>query len=198
MQLRYEQTDFDISERAVTGALGVANQSFDSTGYTISASLSYIVPVNEDLGLSFVPTTGFAYSSMDTDDIQLTGGPTPGRIEIDDTEMKIGFVGATLSRAQLLPGGDKALNYFLTGTVYHDFGDDNEARFVPLAGMPQSSSSDNIGTYGEISVGASFVQLLEPGMFGSGRQFNASIRLDGRFSDDLDGYGITAQARVQF
>jgi hypothetical protein len=199
LQLRYESTDFDISETAgVGGGLGVLDQSFDSTGYTVSGSVSYIVPVNEAMGLTFVPTAGFSYSSADTDDITLAGGAN-GRIVFDDTETQIGFIGGTLSRAQLLPGGDKAWNYFVTGTVYHDFADDTEARFIDaVSGAVENSSSSNIGTYGELSIGAGFVQILEPGMFGKGRQFNANIRLDGRYGEDIDGWGITAQARVQF
>ncbi len=199
VQLRYESTDFDISETSVGGGgtLGVLDQSFDSTGYTISGSVSYIVSVNEETGLSFVPTAGFAYSSIETDNIAL-GGATPGQIVIDDTEMQIGFIGGTLSRAQVLPSGDRAWNYFVTGTVYHDFADDTDSLFVPVAGAAQASQSSNIGTYGELSIGAGFVQILEPGMFGKGRQFNANIRLDGRYGEDIDGWGITAQARVQF
>ncbi|PKQ10569.1 MAG: hypothetical protein CVT70_18950, partial [Alphaproteobacteria bacterium HGW-Alphaproteobacteria-1] len=200
LQLRYETTDFDISETAPGGGgLGVFDQNFDSTGYTISGSVSYILPVNEAMGLTFVPTAGFSYSSADTDDITLAGAAN-GRIVFDDTETQIGFIGGTLSRAQLLPGGDKAWNYFVTGTVYHDFADDTKARFIDggAAGAVENISSSNIGTYGELSIGAGFVQILEPGMFGKGRQFNANIRLDGRYGEDIDGWGITAQARVQF
>ena len=60
----------------------------------------------------------------------------------------------------------------------------------------QKLESDNLGNYGELSVGASYVRLLD----GSGpiKQLNATIRLDGRTGKALDSYGVTGQLRLQF
>jgi hypothetical protein len=65
-------------------------------------------------------------------------------------------------------------------------------------GTPLISESSNLGAYGELSLGLNYTQLLDTGRAVPARQLDASVRLDGRFSDKLDGGGLTAQVRLQF
>ena len=58
--------------------------------------------------------------------------------------------------------------------------------------------SSNLGVYGELSLGANYLKVLETGRAGKARQFNASIRVDGRTGDVLDSVGVSAQVRFQF
>ena len=43
-----------------------------------------------------------------------------------------------------------------------------------------------------------FTKILQPGSAMPGRQLDTSVRLDSRFSDKLDSWGLTAQFRIQF
>ena len=111
----------------------------------------------------------------------------------------------TVARTQILPSGTSALNYFATATIYNDFASDTDSDFFEAVdalgapvGSPLTSSSSNLGAYGELSIGLNYTKLLEPGRIGAARQFDASIRIDGRLSGDLDSLGLTAQARLQF
>jgi hypothetical protein len=59
-------------------------------------------------------------------------------------------------------------------------------------------TTESLGTFGEVSFGLTYVKVLEDGQVGAARQINAGIRLDTRFSDRIDAYNLTAQARLQF
>ena len=64
---------------------------------------------------------------------------------------------------------------------------------------PFSLSTSVLGSYGEVSIGMNFLKVLDKGENGRApSQFNAAIRLDGRFSGDLDGVALTGQMRWQF
>ena len=57
---------------------------------------------------------------------------------------------------------------------------------------------DSIGSYGDISVGLSYLQLLANGPAGA-RQLNAGIWADTRFGENVsDSYSLTAQIRLSF
>jgi hypothetical protein len=217
IQLRFDQTAFDLKNTAFVDSatngglddLGVADQEYDSTSTTISGSVGYAFPLSEASGLVFVPAVGISHSRTSVDNLRFDGG-TPdiagddGFLEIDDIVSTVGFVSATLSRSKVLPSGTAALNMFGTVTYYHDFGDDTTSRYFALdanglpEGDPLTTTSSNLGAYAELSVGMNYTKLLQPGAPGGARQFDASVRLDGRFSGGLDSYGITGQMRFQF
>ncbi|NYI30173.1 hypothetical protein GGR94_003885, partial [Sulfitobacter geojensis] len=217
IQLRFDQTAFDLKNTAFVDSatngglddLGVADQEYDSTSTTISGSVGYAFPLSEASGLVFVPAVGVSHSRTSVDNLRFDGG-TPdiagddGFLEIDDIVSTVGFVSATLSRSKILPSGTAALNMFGTVTYYHDFGDDTTSRYFALdanglpEGEPLTTTSSNLGAYAELSIGMNYTKLLQPGAPGGARQFDASVRLDGRFSGGLDSYGITGQMRFQF
>ncbi|MDF3416154.1 hypothetical protein HKX54_16240, partial [Sulfitobacter sp. M57] len=217
IQLRFDQTSFDLKntafvESAANGGLddlGVADQEYDSTSTTISGSVGYAFPLSEASGLVFVPAVGVSHSRTSVDNLRFDGG-TPGIagddgiLMIDDIVSTVGFVSATLSRSKVLPSGTAALNMFGTVTYYHDFGDDTTSRYFALdanglpEGEPLTTTSSNLGAYAEVSLGVNYTKLLQPGAPGGARQFDASLRIDGRFSGGLDSYGITGQMRFQF
>ena len=92
-----------------------------------------------------------------------------------------------------------ALNTFATATWYKDFADptisvfskDDDARFTP-----QKLESDNLGAYGEVSIGANWIKVLGPKS--RGRQISAGARIDARYGDQLDSVGVSGQFRWQF
>ncbi|MFQ6551437.1 beta strand repeat-containing protein [Aestuariibius insulae] len=198
LQYRIERTDFEISNEARGGSAGLGlDQEFESRAQTLSGSASYFMPIGET-GFGFIPTAGFAFTRTETDEIEFDSGT----LEIKDSQSNVGFVGATLSRSQFAENGLSALNYFGTATIYSDFADDPESVFTRVDedgnDVIDKSTSSNLGTYGEVSAGVNYIRILDPGQLANARQFNASVRADARFSEDVESYGLTAQVRIQF
>ncbi|WP_180996023.1 beta strand repeat-containing protein [Tabrizicola aquatica] len=198
LQYRLERTDFDLANDGTGNErIGILDQTFKSSGQTLSGSMSYVFSLNEERGINLVPTLGFAITKTETDPVAFDEG---GRLEIDDSTTEVGFVGATLSMSRILPSGNAALTYFATGTYYKDFADPVRSVYYdsPAAVTGAESFSSNLGAYSEASLGVSYTQILAPGAILDAKQLNASARIDGRFGDTLDSWGITAQMRLQF
>ncbi|WP_139221650.1 hypothetical protein [Paracoccus halophilus] len=197
LQYRIEKTDFTIENNPVAGraGLGLSETDFSSDAWTLSGSVSYGVLIGES-GWAVVPTLGFAWSEMSTDSIAFDDGY---RVIFDDSSRKIGFVGATLAKTFVQQSENSALSTFVTGTWYKDFADptisvfrrDNDAEFTP-----QRLESENLGSYGEISIGANWIKVLGPKS--RGRQLSAGARIDARYGDRLDSVGVSGQLRWQF
>lgn len=197
LQYRIERTDYTATNLEAEGgaSLGLNDETFSSDGRTLSGAVSYSMPV-KDTGLTFVPTLGFAYSQVSTDPIHFEGR---GVVQIDDFDSQIGFAGGTLTRTKVGSDGVSALTQFGTVTVYNDFAENPTSTFTRSDNGDETRiSSENLGTYGEISAGLNYVKILQPGELGAVKQFNASVRADVRVSDRLESWGVTAQARFQF
>lgn len=128
-----------------------------------------------------------------------------GVLQIEDVKSRIGFVSLTLAKSQVLPDETSAISYFGTSTLYEDFASGTRSNYFPTldgngapVGDPLSSTSSNLGAYGEISIGLNYTKLLNEGRAIPARQLDASVRLDSRFSDKIDSWGVTAQVRLQF
>ncbi|AUM73738.1 autotransporter outer membrane beta-barrel domain-containing protein [Paracoccus jeotgali] len=198
LQLRKERTTFQIENRAITGSgLGIADPDFSSDGFTLSGSVSYTMPMGES-GWSIAPTAGFAWSRYSTDNISFEDGFL---MSFDDSERKVGFFGASISKPFLFMEQNAALQAFATATYYRDFADDAVSRLYndELAGFDtQIMRSEILKEFGEVSLGANYVKVLAPGRWGKARQLSTSARVDGRFGDAIDSVGVTAQFRFQF
>jgi hypothetical protein len=220
LQVRTDKTGFDL-DNTVNGAaldtvrtlsddptltledlsFGVRDQSYDSTGVTIGGSAGLSIPINEAKDLRIVPTLGFSLANIETDTLFFDNG----ELEIEEIESRVGFAGLTIAKTKIAPSGTAAFNYFATATVYHDFGSPAVSNFYlydsdtgERNGEVLSSTSSNLGTYGELSVGMNFTKILQAGSALPARQLDTSVRLDSRFSDKLDSWGLTAQVRLQF
>ena len=96
---------------------------------------------------------------------------------------------------------NSALQSFATATYYKDFADPAVSWLVNSANPDFESQrllSDNLESYGEVSIGANYVKVLDPGGPGRPRQFSTSARIDARFGDSVDSVGVTGQLRWQF
>ena len=198
LQYRLEKTSFDISNTGTEDErIGLIDQKFESDAQTLSGSVSYAFPLNEERGLNFVPTMGFAYTKSSTDPIYFEDD---ARLEIDDATTEVAFVGGTVSMTKIRPGGQSALTYFATGTLYKDFADETRSTYYASpTGDGVESYSSNLGQYTEASIGLNYTRLLERGKAPlNARQMSASVRLDGRFGETLDSWGVTGQVRFQF
>ena len=198
LQYRLEETTFVANNEPVengVAGLGLNDAEFKSSASTLSGAISYSIPL-ENSDLTFVPTAGFAYTQISTDPITFDN---TGVLEVQDFENQVGFVGGTLARTRFGDDGVSAINQFVTATVYSDFADDPISIFTPDDGTgDRTLTTGNLGTYGELSAGLNYVRILQPGEFGAVRQFNAAVRADVRYSDQLESWGLTAQARLQF
>ncbi|MEP4552507.1 beta strand repeat-containing protein, partial [Tateyamaria sp.] len=198
LQYRYESTEFETSN-SQTGTSGLSSFSdveYDNTGQTLSGAVGYSWPLaSEDSGLTFVSSAGFSYSRNETDDVTLG---TDGNLTFSNGFSRVGFLSASVAKSKILPDEESLISYFGTATVYNDFADDRNAVFTPTGGVARSLSLENLGAYGEVSLGVNYLKLLSPGDAGNARQLNASVRVDARFSDDVESYGITGQFRLQF
>ena len=199
LQLRVERTDFSIENKAVGSGsgLGLDQSDFSSTGVTLSGAVSYMMPLGNS-GINFTPTTGFSWSKMSTDSLSFSDGY---QLDFKDSERQVVFVGGTLSKTFVQAADNSALQTFATATYYKDFADPavsvlsnpGDASFEP-----QRLTSDNLDQYGELSFGASYVKVLNPGSAGKPRQFSTSARIDTRFGESIDSVGVTGQVRWQF
>ena len=201
LQYRLETTEFSATNVGATlngvqlPGLGLNNTTFGSEASTLSGAISYFYNIPET-ELTFVPTAGFSYTQISTDPINFADR---GVVQIDDFDSQIGFVGGTLARSRFGDDGVSATRQFMSATVYSDFADGPESIFTPADDSgDRTLTSENLGTYGELSAGVNYVRILQPGEFGDVKQVSASGRLDVRFSDRLDSYGLTGQLRFQF
>ncbi|MCE8441643.1 autotransporter outer membrane beta-barrel domain-containing protein, partial [Rhodovulum sulfidophilum] len=212
LQVTVNETEFDLENKAAAGAygerLGVDDQSYDSTGHTVSGTMGYAFPLGEESGFSLIPSLGFSVSRTKSDDLYFSNDPgddaDDGVLKFDPINNEVGFASVTLSRSRVLPSGVSVLNGFATATAYHDFSDRSVAKYYELdssgapLGAPLVSENDGLGNYGELSAGFNYTRILGKGQAGAARQMDASVRVDSRFGDDLDGWGVTAQMRFQF
>ncbi|MFC3567968.1 hypothetical protein [Paracoccus simplex] len=196
LQYRFERTDFTIANNPLPGykGLGLDETDFSSDAQTLSGSISYAMPIG-DSGWAVLPTMGFAWSKMSTDSIPFEDGY---RLSFKDSTRKIGFAGATVAKTFVQEQRNSALYAFATGTWYKDFADPTVSVFASddTDFEPQVLKSENLGAYGEVSLGANWVKVLGPKA--RGRQISAGARIDARFGDRLDSVGVSGQFRWQF
>jgi hypothetical protein len=196
LQIRAEQTEYTFTNtEVIAGAgLGLTNATLDTTALTVSGALSYAIPLQLE-GWTFVPTAGFGLTQTDAATLTFDDGAT---LQTQDSETAIGFVGGTVAKTFFGADGTSATNVFATGTYYNDFGKERRSIYTDATGASQNLTSENLGAYGELSMGVNYVKIIDEGKFGAAKQMNASIRADGRFSSSVSSYGLTAQLRLQF
>ncbi|MEL6640518.1 MAG: autotransporter outer membrane beta-barrel domain-containing protein, partial [Pseudomonadota bacterium] len=197
LQYRFESTDFTATN---TGAgdlpgLGLDETNFSSFATTLSGAASYVYNV-PDTNMALVPTAGFAFTQVSTDEIDFE---SRGTVLIDDFDSRIGFVGGTLAISHFGDDGVSAYREFVSATIYNDFADGPRSTFSPVdESGDRRLRTENLGLYSEISVGVNYIKVLQENEFGAVKQLSANARADLRISERLKSWGITAQARYQF
>jgi fibronectin-binding autotransporter adhesin len=191
----YDVTTYDINARTMVGATTsqfIQDDDLDTERYTVSGSIGYSFSVEE---LSIVPALGLSYSNTRTDTTKIASG-IGGDIIFDDTESIMGLAALTFAKTIVLPDETSALQPFVTGTVYNEFGKSIKAAYQPTSGAATSTSTQNAGTYGEISVGVNYFSIVD-GPLGI-RQLSASLRGDIPVGERIEGSQIVGSLRVQF
>ena len=199
LQLRYDDTSFDLSETTLVGApVGLDGLSYSTKATTIGTRVSYRMDVNEEKGINFVPTAGFNLTHVSGDTLTLAGGET---LELEAFTSVVGFVGGALARTFIAEDGGSATTAFVSGNYYQDMGGDRGALFdIDGDGLdPEEVSVASIGGFGELSLGLNYVKVLDAGSAAGAKQLNASIRGDVRIGQNVtDAYSVTAQVRLSF
>jgi outer membrane autotransporter protein len=200
LQYRIEKTDLNVNNTPVGSFadLGLTDEDFSSDARTLSGSLSYAFPI-KDTNIVVVPTAGFALTRTSTDKIEFDNGTDS--LQLDDFENNRAFVGATVARTVFGDSDTSFSRQFVTATYYADFAADPTSVFTfDDAGTlkTQTVVNQNLGSYGELSVGLNYVKIFNPGQAIPARQLDASIRADARFGGQLDSWGVTGQLRLQF
>ena len=194
LQLRYANADFTFNNVD----LDLRDESTDVDSYALSGSMTYRFDLRE--GLALLPTVGFAVTDNDSASLTFRDetGSDVGSLEVDGHTTKTTFLGATLSQTTIDEAAATATNAFITGTYYFDNSGNRDSTFTSADGSATANlETSEIGDFGEISVGGSYVQVLGTAP-GQARQINYGVRVDARFGDDVEGVGITGQIRLQF
>lgn len=198
LTLRFDRTSFDFTEQElITGsALGVDGSSLSSDSIGLVGRLTYIIEISDEL--SFAPTAGVALTRTEGGDVQIGDPASGGVLTLDDYNSNVIFVGGTLARSRINDAGTAANQLFVSGNYYSDTAGQRGATFSQSSGASEQISLDNLGGFGEVSLGWNYFRLLENGPAGA-RQLNSSVRLDTRFGEQVyDSVSITAQVRLVF
>ena len=133
---------------------------------------------------------GAAHMTLGSMYFQVPGWPVGfGDDDLAEQHLKIAL--------KINPNGTSALTYYVTGTYYQDMGGERDAVFTS-GGDTVDVGIDSIGSYGDISLGLSYLQSLSNGPAGA-RQLNAGAWVDTRFGENVsDSYSLTAQIRLSF
>jgi fibronectin-binding autotransporter adhesin len=196
IQLRYDDTSFELTDTPEEGfvGLGLDKTPYDSKALTLSTRVNYAFDLNEN-GLSFVPTAGLSYTRTKNSTITFEEGET---LAIQDFNTTIGFIGGTIAQTTIAPSGTAGTTAFVSAVYYNDFADDRVSVFTDNGGGTQDITTNNLGGFGEASIGLNYVSILENGPAGA-KQLNANIRADARFGPHVsDSYSLTAQMRLSF
>ena len=194
VQLRYDLTDFTLSDQAAL--IGLDGEEFSTRTTTVGTRVNYRIDLNDEKGISLVPTVGFNYSRTSGDTVVFNGDEV---LTIDPFNTFIGFLGGTLTKTVVSPEGTSAMTYFASGNYYHDFSGNRTASYED-PGVVALSEIDlgGIGGFAEASIGLNYVKVLESGA-GGAKQLNANIRADLRAGKNVsDAYSLTAQVRLSF
>jgi opacity protein-like surface antigen len=187
-------------------ALNIFNQNFNAHGYSIAASAGYNMPLANNW--FFEPSAGVVHSRVKVDAINTVGapstvpglGPVSGTININDVETTIGRIGARFGTT--INYNNWVLQPFASVSVWHDFASDVTASYAACcalvfnngvnnpATLTQAFTGQNIGTYGQYSLGLSG-QLPGTGWLGF-------VRVDYRNGDRIEGLSGTGGIRYQF
>ena len=194
IQYRAEFTEFEANNSVLPGGTGVGltDERFSSFANTISGSVSQAFPLGET-NWSVAPNVGASYTSQSMDTIQFDDGST---LKLLDSTTEVIFGGATLVRSAVGADGTTSTSQFVTATFYQNLSDELVSIFEPAGGDREGLTSETLGTYGEISVGISFLKVFDEGV--RPRQLNASLRGDFRIGERVDSWGLTGQVRWQY
>lgn len=178
----------------------ISDAKVKSRRFSAGVSGGYAVKLND---WSVVPAAGYTYARTRTGDLTIAdagGAQSPVVASFADGESHLAFAGVSVARSYLLFDDRVRLSPFVSATLYHDFGKENEASLVvdTANGAQRFDVSSKTGpTYGEVSLGANFLALT-PEFGGSERLLTGNVRGDVQFGRDRLAGSLNLQLRLQF
>jgi opacity protein-like surface antigen len=180
------------------------NQKIEAHGFTVAGSAGYTWKVPHSSWF-IEPSAGVIWSRETVDPISVSSPLFPGfantlisgTVKLNDLESIIGRAGLRVGTT--LETGDIIYSPFVAASVWHDFAGNNTASFTacpgcggiaPGSGLVANASTNNMGTFGQYSVGVSG-QLKNTGWLGF-------ARVDYREGPEVHGLSATGGIRYQF
>jgi opacity protein-like surface antigen len=192
--LRFEHYEAQFS----IPAAGVRAQNLNARGVTVAASAGYhyVIPGTKHF---FEPSLGIVASRTKVDAFNMGGGAIavlPGILQVRDIDSVIGRAGFRVGTTW--EAGQWVAQPFFAASIWHDFAkaptasyDSHDTFFnADPAKLSSAMTGQNIGTYGQFSVGASG-QLVGTGIVAFGR-------FDYRVGNRLESWDGTAGFRYHF
>ena len=102
-----------------------------------------------------------------------------------------------MAKTIILSNETSAIQLFVTGTVYNDFGDDQVVSSPTMRTRAVLTTTENLGTFGEVSLGFNYRSIYET-EDGGLREVSARLRGDLTFSDRVLGGRLVGQMRLQW
>jgi hypothetical protein len=166
----------------------VDHATLTSTRYDLSGDATYEFAFQ---GLSLLPEIGFMASNVasgsgdfaDVGGMNLTSGAT-----IDT------YAGAILKAHMMLADGATSLSPYVSLLLHDEPVAPSTALFTDVAGGSASVPLDELGTYGDLGLGADL--LRKPGP--SGQSLTAGIKADFKFGSNVTENSYGGYAQVQF
>ena len=189
-RLGVDTTDFGMNADLVSGPGTVIDAQSTNTGrLTAAASLGYAIALDD---VVVTPTLGLAYAHSRTGSVQLVD--LGGELSFADRDSWTGSGGIELSKSVTLADDTGQLRYFVSGTLYREFGDAQVATYTDSINAPVSTTTALAEAYGVLSAGVSFEGPASAG--GAGQ--SASLRGDLSYGGGEVGTRVSGAYGVKF
>ena len=200
-QVRFDAYQNELND-GVTGN-GFFNQYLHARSVSVAGNIGYNHVFANNWFVE--PSAGFIWSRTQIDPFSFSGSlvlatspgiGAPGTLTIDDINSLIGR--ASVRVGTIVQAGNWILTPFVTGSVYHEFGDamvaNYRSNFTALGGaFPEftaRTSTSTLGTWGQVALG------IAGQMPSTGWVWYA--RGDYRFGENIDGWSLNGGLRYHY
>ncbi len=203
-QMRFDYYQNELNDPNVFRGTGVFNQLLGAKSFSIAGNIGYNHALSNQWFIE--PSAGFVWSRTKVDPFSFSGTfilansggfADPGTLTIDNIDSILGR--ASIRVGTVVQAGNWVLSPFVTGSIYHEFGDPITAnyasQFSALVGAPVGEftarvSTSTLGTWGQVALGVAG-QLP-----GSGWVWYT--RGDYRFGADIEGWSLNGGIRYHY
>jgi outer membrane autotransporter protein len=184
------RADF-YSMQATNATVGLANQSFDGRGYSLTSSAGYRIDLPANWFIE--PSIGAVWSNTSIESLLVPGGGPfgvpAGTTSFDDVKSFLARAGVRVGTS--IVSGNLVLQPFATASIWHEFADPTRASFeCGGCAFALDVATQRIGTYGQFGLGSA-VAVGNSGWLGYGR-------VDYRTGDHVEGWGVNFGLRYQW
>ena len=186
--LRYDFHQFDLTHADPT--LLAPDTEVDGSTISGSVGASYSYPLSDTIVVR--PALGILIGRTSLDSFDLASRESG--IDFEDQVTIMGNANLTLQKVFSVSDSENLIA-FVNGSVFSDFGSDIQPTFT-IFNKQQDVEMSNIGTFGQIGAGLTLSSAggepaTQPDLLGT-------LRVDALVGDKIEGWGLTAQVRLQF